>query len=88
MNVLIVEDEIIAFEKLKALLTRIRPDINIIGHAPSIEEGIRLIQTGMKIDLAFFDIQLQPHSSHTNAENLWHSWKKIVNVRDFREILV
>jgi two-component system response regulator LytT len=70
MNVLIVEDEMIAFEKLKALLSRIRPDIDVIGHAQSIEEGVSLIETGVQIDLAFFDIQLQDGLSFSILEKV------------------
>lgn len=70
MNVLIVEDEIIAFEKLKALLTRVLPDFNLVGHAPSIVEGVRLIEESTKIDLAFFDIQLQDGLSFSILEKV------------------
>lgn len=70
MNVLIVEDEIIAFEKLKTLLTRMVPEANIVGHAQSIEEGINLIQTNKEIDLAFFDIQLQDGLSFSILEQI------------------
>lgn len=69
MNVLIVEDELIAFEKLKALLMRIAPEINVLGNARSIEEGIEMIESIGKIDLAFFDIQLQDGLSFSILEN-------------------
>ncbi|MFK7787703.1 MAG: LytR/AlgR family response regulator transcription factor [Crocinitomicaceae bacterium] len=70
MNVLIVEDEIIAFEKLKTLLMRILPDFKLVGHAQSIEEGIDLIETSTEIDLAFFDIQLQDGLSFSILEQV------------------
>jgi len=58
MNILIVEDEIFAFKKLKAMVEDILPDINFVAHAKSITEAVELIENNNKIDLAFFDIQL------------------------------
>ncbi len=59
MNVLIVEDERIAYEKLKALLANIAPEMHVVGNARSIQEGIELLNGKSRIDLAFFDIQLE-----------------------------
>ncbi len=70
MKVLIVEDEHIAFEKLKALLSRIAPDFEVIGNARSIGEGVDMIENGEKIDLAFFDIQLQDGLSFSILERI------------------
>jgi DNA-binding LytR/AlgR family response regulator len=70
MKVLIVEDELIAFEKLKILLSRVAPEINIIGHAKSIDEGIELIENIPVIDLAFFDIQLEDGLSFSILEHV------------------
>jgi len=70
MNIIIVEDEVIAFEKLKALLTKIIPEFNLIGHAHSIEEGVHLIESNQTIDLAFFDIQLQDGLSFSILEKV------------------
>lgn len=59
MNVLIVEDEIPAAEKLKILLNKYEPSIQIIGRAQSVKDGVKLIQQyGDNIDLVFLDIQL------------------------------
>lgn len=70
MNVLIVEDELIAFEKLKVLLSRVAPEIRIVGHAKSVKEGIELIYSIPTIDLAFFDIQLEDGLSFTILEQV------------------
>lgn len=59
MKVVIIEDEQIAFEKLKVLLTRLVPDFQLLGHAKSVSKGIDLLQEHQDIDLAFFDIQLE-----------------------------
>jgi len=68
MNVLIVEDEHIAAEKLKALLKQAAPEMNVVGHAKSVEEGKALIEETDKIDLAFFDIQLEDGLSFSILE--------------------
>lgn len=70
MNVLIVEDELIAFEKLKVLLSRIAPEMIVIGHAKSVAEGIEFIQSTPAIDLAFFDIQLEDGLSFSILEQV------------------
>jgi len=70
MKVLIVEDELIAFEKLKILLSRIAPEISIIGHAKSIDEGIEFIENTPVIDLAFFDIQIEDGLSFSILEHV------------------
>lgn len=70
MNVLIVEDEHIAFEKLKALLKLVAPEMKVIGNAKSIAEGIEMIENGGQIDLAFFDIQLQDGLSFSILEQV------------------
>lgn len=69
MNVIIIEDEHIAFEKLKVLLSLIDPNIQLVGHAKSVKEGIELIEDSNVIDLAFFDIQLEDGLSFTILEN-------------------
>ena len=58
MNILIVEDETFAFKKLKAMLENSLSEINFIAHTKSIKESVELIENNNKIDLAFFDIQI------------------------------
>jgi len=58
MNIIIVEDEQFAFEKLAIMLNNIDDNINIVGHAKSISEAIELIKNNKNIDLGLFDIQL------------------------------
>lgn len=70
MNVLIVEDEHIAASKLKSLLSQVEPDFNVIGNTKSIAESIVLIQSGAKIDVAFFDIQLEDGLSFSILEQV------------------
>jgi len=58
MNIIIIEDEQFAFEKLAIMLNNIDDNINIVEHAKSIYEAIELIKSNKNIDLGFFDIQL------------------------------
>jgi two-component system, LytTR family, response regulator LytT len=57
MNVLIVEDEILAADKLERMLKEIDPSINIMAKLGSIKESTKwLLQNSA--DLIFLDIQL------------------------------
>ena len=58
MNIIIIEDEQFAFEKLAIMLNSIDNNINIVGHARSISEAVELIKENEDINLGFFDIQL------------------------------
>jgi len=57
MNILIVEDENLAFERLTRLLKASSLDIRNIQHATSIHKTIHIIKENT-FDLAFFDIEL------------------------------
>ncbi len=57
MNILIVEDEKLAFEKLEFLLQKIDIQIKSIIHASSIKSAVSLINKN-HFDLSFFDIEL------------------------------
>jgi two-component system, LytTR family, response regulator len=59
MNVLIIEDEIPAAEKLSRYLTKYDLRIQVIGHLTSVREAVTwLIEKQETIDLIFMDIQL------------------------------
>jgi DNA-binding LytR/AlgR family response regulator len=58
MNILIVENEAPAAERLKRLLKNIDKSLNISGLAETVEETINIIESGAKIDLILMDIQL------------------------------
>lgn len=58
MNVIIIEDEQYAFDKLSLLLAQLDNSINIVGHGKSITQAVEIIENKKEIDLAFFDIQL------------------------------
>jgi DNA-binding LytR/AlgR family response regulator len=58
MNILIVEDEQIATDRLIRLLQNIDPDIKIVGQVDSIKSTVKWLAAHPTPDLAFFDIQL------------------------------
>jgi len=58
MKILIVEDESLAVSKLQLLLDKVWPESQIVGVAASIREAISFINQN-KIDLGFFDIQIE-----------------------------
>ena len=59
MNVLIVEDEINAFEYLSKILLSIAPEMNILDNLDSVKSTLDYLgDTEKQIDLIFMDIQL------------------------------
>lgn len=51
MNVLIVEDETIAYEYLSELVVRVDPDIRIVGATESITQTVKWLRTHPAPDL-------------------------------------
>jgi DNA-binding LytR/AlgR family response regulator len=58
MKVLIIEDEILAAEKLESLLLRLDSSIEIIGKLQSVIESINWLHSKPNPELIFMDIQL------------------------------
>jgi len=58
LNVVIIEDERLAINKLKDILLELVPDINFIAVITSVEEGIAYFSQFPKQDLIFCDIHL------------------------------
>jgi DNA-binding LytR/AlgR family response regulator len=58
MNVIIIEDELLAQEKLEAMMQRLDPDIKIMARLASVKETIQWLYRNPRPDLAFVDIQL------------------------------
>ena len=63
MNVLIIEDEITAARRLKNLVKKINPDIEIVDQLDSIEGVLNWMETNELPDLIFMDIHLADGSS-------------------------
>ncbi len=58
MNVVIIEDERLAAEKLAALLEQVNPGIHVAARLESVEESIEWLHSNPSPDLIFMDIQL------------------------------
>jgi DNA-binding LytR/AlgR family response regulator len=58
MNVVIIEDEHLAAQKLSRTLKEIVPEIEISGIIPSVEKAVNFFERSSNTDLIFMDIQL------------------------------
>lgn len=58
MNILLIEDERPAANRLKQLILALLPGANIFGHLDSITSAVEWLQTNTAPDLIFCDIQL------------------------------
>ena len=59
MNILSIEDEVNAFEYLKSLLHRVKPNINQLDNIDTVQGALNYLQEYQdQLDLIFMDIQL------------------------------
>ena len=58
MNILIIEEEALAADRLKLLLQQYDPSIHVLGCLESIEETVQWLQTRLQPDLFLMDIHL------------------------------
>ncbi|MEO0338353.1 MAG: response regulator, partial [Bacteroidota bacterium] len=58
MRVLIIEDEMNAYEILSKRIKKVDPSIDIIGHLKSVIEGINWFQSEQEPDLLLLDVEL------------------------------
>ena len=58
MNILIIEDEIMAAERMEELLMEVCPEAVVLDRLDSISRAVRWFNSNPAPDLAFFDIQL------------------------------
>ncbi|AKQ44737.1 hypothetical protein TH63_02425 [Rufibacter radiotolerans] len=63
MNILLIEDEYLASEKLEAQLLRYDPSIRILATIDSIRNAVKWFETNPAPDLAFLDIHLSDGNS-------------------------
>lgn len=70
MKVIILEDEIPAYEKLLGLIKKNIPEVTVLGWARSIEEGKVLFEKNAQPDLVFSDIELLDGNSFSLYETL------------------
>lgn len=65
MNVLIVEDETMAYENLVEILAEIDPTIQVAGNTESVNQTLNWLQTHQAPDLILMDIHLSDGSAFT-----------------------
>ena len=70
MNVLIAEDEQLAAERVRELLSVCAPDAAVIEHVDSVEDAIAFLKLGKRIDLLLLDIQLADGKSFEIFERI------------------
>lgn len=58
MNILIIEDEINAYEYLRSMLKKIDPTMNVVAHIDSVEESVNWLHQHDHPEIIFMDIQL------------------------------
>ncbi len=58
MNILIVEDEPLASERLRSLILQYDSDLTIVDELDAVEEVVSFLQSKPSLDLVFLDIQL------------------------------
>ena len=58
MNILIIEDEPVAAERLKAMLRQSDTSLTVVAVLDNVEASIRYLQTQPPVDLIFMDIEL------------------------------
>ena len=63
MRILIIEDEKLARDKLKSMLHRLDPGIEVLAQLESVKDTVHWLHTNPPPDLAFVDIQLSDDHS-------------------------
>lgn len=58
MKVLIIEDEINAFEYLQTISKKVKPETEVLAHLESVEDAVNWLHQNQHPDLIFLDIQL------------------------------
>ncbi len=69
IRVVIIEDELVAFQLLKKIIEKDFPELEIVGNADSCNTGIELIKS-VKPDIVFLDIQMEDDSGFTLLESI------------------
>ncbi|MDR1417514.1 MAG: DNA-binding response regulator, partial [Prevotellaceae bacterium] len=71
MNVVIVEDEIVAAQALQALIREVDPNMEVSAVLQSIDESVEWFQAaGQETDLVFLDIHLADGSAFSIFEKI------------------
>lgn len=70
MKVLIIEDEPLAQQELRRLLTRCAPQVEVVACLDSVEDSVEWLTHSEQPDLIFLDIQLSDGSSFDIFEQI------------------
>lgn len=77
MNFVIIENEQDSLDLLMNLIKEYCPDLNFLGSAGSITEGVKTI-SGLQPELVFFDIELDDGKSFEILNKLGHKDFKVI----------
>ncbi len=58
MKIVIIEDEINAYEYLVRILSKVDSNIQVVKHCESIKSSVNYFQSNPEVDLVLMDIQL------------------------------
>ena len=58
MNILIIEDEAAAAQRMRKLLVAIDPAMNVVAELPTVLDSVRWFKDNGEADLVFMDVQL------------------------------
>lgn len=58
MNILIIEDEINAYEYLRSMLKKVDPSMQVLAHIDSVEDSVNWLHQNEHPQIIFMDIQL------------------------------
>ncbi len=83
----IIDDEILAIENLKTIITQNYPDIEIVGVSQNIDSAARVINS-LKIDLLFLDIELKDGNGFEIFEKIESIGFRTVFVTAFSEYAI
>ena len=61
MKVVIIEDEVAAYDNIKKLLASIEPEAEIVAYLDTVADSIVWFQSNALPDLIFMDIQFKNH---------------------------
>lgn len=87
MNILIIEDEQLAQERLQLLINAYDPSINIVGCLESVEETVSWLNTKPHPDLILLDIHLSDGQSFEIFKRT-HTQKPIIFITAFENYAV
>ncbi|MEP6736239.1 MAG: DNA-binding response regulator, partial [Chryseolinea sp.] len=69
MNVIIIEDELLAQAKIEHMLTQVSNSIRVVAKISSVKETLKWLSSNTPPDLAFVDIQLSDDHSFEIFKN-------------------